>query len=62
MIQLNTDDSLDKVADWYTEKFKPTRIFRQPQSVVLRTEKTAIVITPNGDGNGTNIMLRQGAN
>jgi hypothetical protein len=59
MLQLSSDDSLDKVADWYVEKFKPTKIVRQPDSAVLKSEKMVVILTANGKG--TNIMLKQGA-
>jgi hypothetical protein len=59
MVQLQTEDSVDKVADWYIEKFKPAKIVRQSESAVLRAEKMAIVITSTGEG--TNIMLKQTA-
>lgn len=59
MVQLQTEDSLDKVADWYTEKLKPTEIVRQPGNVILKAGELAVIIT--GNGGGSNIMLKQGA-
>jgi hypothetical protein len=55
VLQLETEDSLDKVADWYIEKFKPTEIVRRTDTAVLRGEKVAIIL--NSNGKGTSIML-----
>lgn len=60
VIRLETKDSLDKVADWYVERLKPAERVIQPGNVILRTDAMAVIITSNG--NGTNIMLRQGGN
>lgn len=56
-VQLQTEDSVAKVADWYTEKLKPTKVVRQPGNVVLKSEEMAAIITANG--NGSNIMLKR---
>ncbi|HEY0321254.1 MAG TPA: zinc ribbon domain-containing protein [Pyrinomonadaceae bacterium] len=59
VVQLETKDAIDKVADWYTAKLKPTEIFRKPDNVILKADEMAVIITSNGSG--TNIMLKQGA-
>jgi hypothetical protein len=56
-VQLQTDDSLNKVADWYIEKFEPTERVLQKGSVILKVEDVSVIITSNGTG--TNIMLAQ---
>lgn len=59
VLQLETSDSLDKVANWYIEKLKPTKVVRKPGSnVVLEADEMKAIITARGDG--TNIMLTQG--
>ena len=58
MMRLETDDSIDKVADWYTEKLNPTEVMRQPSNVILKSGDMAVIMTPNG--RGTNIMLKTG--
>lgn len=60
VVQLQTEDPLNKVADWYADKLKPTEIFRQPKNVVLKAEDMSVIITPSGTG-GSNIMIKQGA-
>jgi hypothetical protein len=58
VVQLQTEDSVDKVADWYTEKLKPAEIVRRPGNVILKAGELAVIITSNGGG--SNIMLKQG--
>jgi hypothetical protein len=58
MVQLRTEDSVQKVADWYTAKLKPTQVIRQPGNVVLKSDKLSVFIRSTGDG--TAIMLKQG--
>jgi hypothetical protein len=59
VVQLQTADSMQKVTDWYTKKLKPTQVIKQPQNVVLKSDKLSVVIRSTGDG--TAIMLRQDA-
>ncbi|MBD0370088.1 MAG: hypothetical protein ICV60_04585 [Pyrinomonadaceae bacterium] len=59
VVQLQTADGMEKVADWYIENLKPEKTVRLPESVILKSGDVGIVITPNGSG--SNIMLRQGA-
>ncbi|MGA9996120.1 MAG: hypothetical protein WBP93_11945, partial [Pyrinomonadaceae bacterium] len=61
VLQLQTSDSLDKVASWYAEKLKPTKTVRVPfpvKVVVLEADEMKAVITAKGDG--TSILLKQG--
>jgi hypothetical protein len=58
VVQLQTDDSVKKVADWYTDKLKPTQVIRQEENVVLKSDKMSVFIRSSGDG--TSIMLKQG--
>jgi hypothetical protein len=60
VVQLQTEDAVDKVADWYTKKLKPTKIVRQPGNVILKSDELSVIITSSG--NGSNIMLKQGGN
>jgi hypothetical protein len=58
-MQLQTDDSVDKVADWYIERLKPEKTLRAKDNVVLKSDEASVIITANGSG--TNIMLKQSA-
>jgi hypothetical protein len=58
VVQLQTGDSVEKVTDWYTNKLKPTQVIRQPENVVLKSDKLSVFIRSSGDG--TSIMLKQG--
>jgi hypothetical protein len=58
VVQLQTDDSIDEVADWYKKKLNPTEIIQQPERVIYKSDKLTAFISSNGTG--TNIMLRQG--
>lgn len=58
VMQLTTTDSVNKVADWYINELQPEEILRRPNNVVLKTDEVGVVITSNG--NGANIMLKQG--
>lgn len=60
VLRLETEDSLEKVSAWYTERLKPTERVVQPGSIILRTGTMTAII--GSDGKSTNIMLRQGAN
>lgn len=61
VIQLRTEDSFDKVFNWYAERLKPAQIVRPPgdSTGVIRSEKAAAIITAV-DGQ-TNIMLKRDA-
>lgn len=56
-VQLQTDDPINKVADWYIEKLQPAERVMQPGRVILRAEDVSVIIT--ADGASTNIMLAQ---
>lgn len=56
-VQLQTDDPVNKVADWYIEKLQPTERVIQAERVILKAGDVAVIITANGTG--TNIMLAQ---
>lgn len=59
VLQLQTSDSFDKVVRWYTEKLKPTKVVRIPNSnVILEAGELKVII--NADGDKTIIMLAQG--
>lgn len=58
LLQLRTGDKLDKVADWYMAKAKPTQIMRRGTEAIFRTGRTHIIIT--GRGEATEILIKQG--
>lgn len=59
VVQLQTSDTLDRVAAWYINRLKPSKIVRMNGSqVVLESEEMSVVI--NSGGNSTNIILKQG--
>lgn len=59
VLQLQTSDSLDKVASWYMEKLKPSKVVRMPgTNVILEADEMKAIITAKGDG--TSILLKQG--
>jgi hypothetical protein len=60
MMQLETEDAIERVADWYKDTLKPTEMVRRPENVIFKSGGTAVIITPN-EGGGSNIMLKQGA-
>ena len=57
MVQLKTEDSMEKVVEWYTRRVNPSNTLRQPNSVVLRSSGMDVVITTTG--RGTNIIIKQ---
>ncbi len=59
-LQLRTNDSYQKVLDWYVARLKPDSIIKSPpgQSAVLKSDKLIVII--NSSGEGTVIMLKQG--
>jgi hypothetical protein len=58
LLQLRTQDSYQKVLDWYIAKLKPENIIRSPgPNAVLKSEKLMAVI--NSTGEGTMIMLKE---
>jgi ribosomal protein L40E len=60
-LQLRTTDSIDKVADWYMAKLKPTNIVKENKGgarVILVTDQMQAVIT--AQGSETLIILHQG--
>ncbi|OLE51415.1 MAG: hypothetical protein AUG51_23250 [Acidobacteria bacterium 13_1_20CM_3_53_8] len=61
VLQLHTNDSLDKVTDWYIAKLKPAQIVRKPSSgsTVLHSDRANVVISAS-DGGGTSILIEQG--
>jgi hypothetical protein len=56
-VQLSTQDSVDKVSDWYTAMLKPSEIIRQPMQTILKEGNMTVLIKP--DANGASIMLIQ---
>ena len=59
VLQLQTSDSFDKVVNWYTEKLKPTKVVRIPDSnVILEAGEMKAII--NAEDGKTIIMLTQG--
>jgi hypothetical protein len=59
LLQLRTGDKLDKVADWYEAKVKPTQIMRTGTEAIFRTGRTHIIINTRG-GEATDILIKQG--
>ena len=58
MLQLQTEDSVDQVADWYIAQLKPPKVIRVPGSnAVLKAAEAKVIIT--AAGNGTSILLKQ---
>lgn len=60
-LQLRTADSVDKVADWYKDKLKPTNIVKENTGgakVVLVADQMQVVIM--AQGSGTLVILHQG--
>lgn len=59
MVQIETEDSMDKVVDWYTKRLKPTETIRIPGAdVVLNSDEMKAVISNKGDK--TTVLLKQG--
>ena len=58
-LQLQTEDSFDKVVAWYTAKLKPIKTVKTegPTAILQGESLTAII---NGTGNGASIFLKQG--
>ena len=57
VLQLQTNDDIDKVADWYLEHLKPTKTVRVGPMVVLKNGSvTATIVSDSGS---TNIMIKQ---
>jgi hypothetical protein len=57
---LTTNDSPDKVTDWYIEKIHPEKTVRLPFGLsVLKAKNTKVVITPGGST--TTIIVKPGA-
>lgn len=59
VVQLETEEALEKVTNWYKDRLKPTEIVQRPGNVILKSDEATAIITANG--NGTNIMIKQGA-
>jgi hypothetical protein len=58
IIQLRTNDSFEKVVDWYVGKLNPSRTIRKGDSAVLTGATTTAVIKDN-EGE-TSILLTNG--
>lgn len=56
--QLKTRDSVEKVIAWYTEKLKPAKIIKTPESAVLSGDRATAVIS--SDDGETNVVLKEG--
>jgi hypothetical protein len=57
-LQLQTDDSFDKVVAWYTAKLKPVKTLKTlGPTAILQGESVSAII--NGTGNGTSIFLKK---
>jgi hypothetical protein len=60
VVQLQTGDSIGKVADWYKDRIGSTKNISLPGGVrVLRGQGLTVVITPGGE-NLTSILIKQG--
>jgi hypothetical protein len=58
LLQLKTQDSYQKVLDWYIAKMKPKDISRLPgQNAILKSDKLMAII--NSSNEGTMIMLKE---
>jgi hypothetical protein len=57
VLQLQTTDEVDKVADWYEANLKPTKTVRLGPMVILKNENVAATIV--SDGSNTNITIKQ---
>ena len=57
VVQLQTQDSIKKVADWYTAKLKLINTVKMPTQVILEAKGITVIIS--GSGRGTTIMLTQ---
>jgi len=60
VIQLTTNDPIDKVVDWYKAKLKPAATVNVPFGgmTVLEGKDVKVIIT--GGSGGTSIMLTKG--
>jgi hypothetical protein len=59
LLELRTNDPLEKVVDWYLTKLKPAEIIRTPgREAILRSGKTNVIISKGRDN--TDILLKQG--
>lgn len=57
-LQLQTEDSLDRVVEWYDATIKPTKTMRlTPTNVVLKNQK--VTVTVASDAGKTNILIKQ---
>lgn len=57
-LQLQTEDSLDRVVAWYGATIKPTKTMRlTPTSVVLKNQK--VTVTVASDSGKTHILIKQ---
>jgi hypothetical protein len=57
VLQLQTSDDIDKVANWYLEHLKPTKSVRVGSMVVLKTSNVTLTLV--SDSGSTNIMIKQ---
>lgn len=58
VIQLESQDSVDKVVDWYETNLKPTKIMRlTATTAVLKNQDVTATVT--GDGSKTHILIKQ---
>ncbi|HET6890218.1 MAG TPA: hypothetical protein VFH31_03880 [Pyrinomonadaceae bacterium] len=57
-LQLQTEDSLDRVVEWYDATIKPTKTMRlTPTNVILKNQKVTVTVA-SGAGK-TNILIKQ---
>ena len=57
-LQLQTEDSLDRVVEWYDATIKPTKTMRlTPNNVILKNQK--VTVTVASDAGKTNILIKQ---
>ena len=57
-LQLQTEDSLDRVVSWYDTTIKPTKTIRlTSNSVVLKNQK--VTVTVASDAGKTSILVKQ---
>jgi hypothetical protein len=58
LLQLHTNDSFEKVYEWYRARVNPENVVKLDSNAVLKSKGLKIII--NDAGEGTNILLKQG--
>ncbi len=57
VLQLQSADPIDKVADWYEAHLKPTKTVRVGPTVIMKNDNVSATIV--SDGSNTNILIKQ---